>query len=369
MEISRAFFMALTTTCKSFLDLLQAPAEIPIQLVASPTPIRRRGSNIPAGNGNASANAPVSVATAPTEPSVEDNLALKTMMNMLVHWGHLQMELFTAAFARQVQVGSSDKCESVIEHYRMVSDTLGLAHHYTPTASKAGNASVGGNALLPRGMSRPSPTRPADGSASDNAPVRKMIPGPLTFVANCVHVAHEDAVGIMDSQLHMQGAASLSWLLLPDIRKWVHAFADELVKEIYVQIRQEEWFAVSDIGLEVEKPTIKSATDSGETKSTKSTDGSMQIEIPDMTTQTASLSYAWLVMILNNFINESWILLNFCRVMTENAKTSSHSGSPPLLPSPTHGSSEVTSYSRADLSEVSLCSVLYCTVLYCTVLL
>jgi hypothetical protein len=361
MEISRAFFVALTTACKSFLDLLHAPSDIPSLTAAvspNPTPARRRGSSMAAGSSPM--NVPAQTNPPPVEMPIEDTEALKTMMSMLVHWGHLQMELFVAAFSRQVQVGASDKCGAVIEHYRMVCDNLGMMQHQAATLSSP--ASLGSNSQLSRGMGR------------DATPVRRSIFGPLTFVANCLHVAHEDAVGIMDSQLHMQGAASLSWLLLPDIRKWVHVFADEIVKEIYVQIRQEEWFPIIDVNLELTVPTIEAP------EANKPVDVSVGITIDvgdsnAIVPRPVALSYAWLVMILDNFTSESWILLNFSRVVAaavERAKQSrSHGeadrGAPapsaylrPVSPhqgsSQNSGSSEPTSsYSRADLSEVRLC--------------
>ena len=162
---------------------------------------------------------------------------------------------------------------------------------------------------------------------------KRVITGPLSFIAHCVSMAYQDAVNIMDYHLHMQGASSVTWLLLPDIRKWVNIFADEVIKEIYVQVRQEEWFLVHCSAIELSLPSTQTVTQGAEEMLSEDAHEDIDVHVgvddegmssPD--TKAASLSYIWLTMMTSHFIQECWGLLHYVPASATSPASSSTTG-------------------------------------------
>lgn len=102
-DLSRAFFTALTTSCKTFLELFQTvelqqqQASAQQQQHAAAMPSNAKRSSMAAGAMNTFRSAPIA-SVRPTDD------AMRVMLSMLVHWCHDQMELFSVALSRQVRL-------------------------------------------------------------------------------------------------------------------------------------------------------------------------------------------------------------------------------------------------------------------------
>ncbi len=110
IELSKAFFSALTNTCKTFLDLFQTvesqqqqQQQQQQQLSGQSTASRR--ASVQSGKSSVAPSIQQSAATATNSPPmVQPNQeAMRIMLSMLVHWAHQQMNVFAIALSRQVR--------------------------------------------------------------------------------------------------------------------------------------------------------------------------------------------------------------------------------------------------------------------------
>lgn len=66
--------------------------------------------------------------------------------------------------------------------------------------------------------------------------------GSLSFAASCLESAFSEARSM--DRLQLQSTPCLGWVLLPEIQQFVSSYAEEFIKEIAGQVRQETWAPV-----------------------------------------------------------------------------------------------------------------------------
>eukprot|EP00603_Paraphysomonas_imperforata_P004474 CAMPEP_0114420236 /NCGR_PEP_ID=MMETSP0103-20121206/4451_1 /TAXON_ID=37642 ORGANISM="Paraphysomonas imperforata, Strain PA2" /NCGR_SAMPLE_ID=MMETSP0103 /ASSEMBLY_ACC=CAM_ASM_000201 /LENGTH=763 /DNA_ID=CAMNT_0001588705 /DNA_START=97 /DNA_END=2388 /DNA_ORIENTATION=+ len=389
-ELSRVFFVNLRDACQSFLDLFSKPPSL--QLASSSSP-----------------------AVDGSDRLVMFDESDVASLSYLVGWLQDQMTVFVSALARQIQVGAA---EYAAEVFQLPMSALLKTHDGNSGADVASHSSSvmsarlsvspnnslkrassllhqvlttpGESSVMSRGVKRVSSVSrvPLGRTSSARASVAvdsssilsattRATEGPLTFTSRCLQVAFREAV-VLD-RLGLQGASSLSWNMMPEIKAIVNSFADDIIKDIENKVLQDDWVKVKCTNSEVTLPcraaTKKSAapaTQSDPDTTSKPKRGLSSLfggisnveddddNIIDTVENTlsgdisiyTSTSYQWVSALLTYFIGEVYSLL----LVQPPASEAVHSPSPRNSAS---GRGDTTAparggntYSRVDLCEL-----------------
>ena len=168
-------------------------------------------------------------------------------------------------------------------------------------------------------MSAPSRCMEVGGASNrrSNYNFRRVV-GPLKFTRECLNIALQQAAEL--SRTGLQGFADLSWLLLPELKKLINVYSEDLLKETINQVRLDTWTGMRARAVSVNLPL--SLLDQASEDSPFLVSPSAHVhggnasghEAPHGLQGGASRpllgsSFDWLTVCLTHFIEDSWHLL------------------------------------------------------------
>lgn len=115
----------------------------------------------------------------------------------------------------------------------------------------------------------------------------------MSFAASCLETAFAEA-RVMD-RLQLQSTPCLGWILLPEVQQFVSSYAEEFVREIAGQVRQETWAAVVPSYFSVVMPGFSRSA------------GRQAAGAGDKQPSVA-LSFDWVASVLNHFCGNALVM-------------------------------------------------------------
>lgn len=123
--------------------------------------------------------------------------------------------------------------------------------------------------------------------------------GSLSFASSCLETAFAEARAM--DRLQLQSTPCLGWILLPEVQQFVSSYAEEFVREIAGQVRQETWAPVAPKYFSVVMPGLNRASGPGAGRPAGGSDKQQQPSV--------SQSFDWVASVLNHFCGTIFCLL------------------------------------------------------------
>lgn len=203
------------------------------------------------------------------------------IMSILLSWAHTQIAALAHIISKQIQIGAKEMSAIIIIHMKpkIVNNESNNAVTFqddendtTPLSSTSHN------------------------NNNDNDKNTIFVHGPLSYAKECIEAAflqasHRNALGL-------QGFADLRWLLVPELKKIITAYAEDLMRETVSQVKHDSWRMMRPRVIEI---SFKSYMTMDE-----SSFHSFHGEVSD---ETCSSSFDWITACITHFFHEVWHLL------------------------------------------------------------
>ncbi len=244
-----------------------------------------------------------------------------SIMNSLIVWAHHQTSELVQALMQQIHLAAKEYSTLAIIHMKpKISSILS-----SKGRSGSGKSDSKKHPLIPS-----SPTDHDDDESSDSsdssssrddeegsvaediggAPVAysstyslekdlRSFVGPLKFARDCINIAFVQA-----SEMNMtglQGFADLSWLMLPQLKKLVNSYGEDLIKETINQVRLDSW-----LGL---KPRVVAIVPPATLLRPHAANDNLPMARNSDVALPLGTSFDWLTVCLTHFIDDIWALL------------------------------------------------------------
>eukprot|EP01038_Epipyxis_sp_PR26KG_P012943 gene12943-17352_t len=201
-----------------------------------------------------------------------------TIMSLLLVWIQGQVSAFAEVLSRQILLGINEYAAIIIIQLRQ-------------TASN--DQQINNDFAMEMNQEQQIIQRKIDIASQS---------GSLTFAASCLEVVYRESKKLDSHRLIQCCTPCLGYVLLPEIQKFVRVYADEFIKEIENQVRQDSWALVYPQHVDVRSPAEADAQ-------YNLTDNKSQVISSNSTSVMTSLSYDWMVLVFIHFCDELWVLI------------------------------------------------------------
>jgi len=247
-----------------------------------------------------------------------------SIMSILIVWAHHQTAALVEALMQQVRLAAKEYSALAIFHLKPKIAT-GL-YSKSNVTSAVNSPMIDGDKkrqqLMPSSPMQPD-EQPAQRSPDNHfEPIAyppsymlhedlRSFVGPLKFTRDCINIALQQASDM--NATGMQGFAELSWLMLPQLKKLVNTYSEDLIKETINQVRLDTWLGMRPRAIKIFPPsTLVNPQAAGVERTSYVGRGSLSVMEPTAShVITASLgaSFDWLTVCLTHFIDDVWCLL------------------------------------------------------------
>ncbi len=238
-----------------------------------------------------------------------------SIMNILVTWCHQQTAALVDILMQQIREASKEYVTLSILHLKPNVDGVG----------NCDSENVGGSIVLPNSprsqVASPVGRERSESNMSTISAITsistklintirftsnfRFVEGPLKFTRECLNIAFQQAVEL--NRTGLQGFADLSWLLLPQLKKLVNSYSEDLIKETINQVRVDTWVGTKARVVTIEIPSSllnQSVKD-------EPTAATISVPISDTSDEDRLLgsSFDWIAVSITHYLHDAWHLL------------------------------------------------------------
>jgi hypothetical protein len=222
---------------------------------------------------------------------------IPSIMSILVIWCQTQTSSLVDILMQQIRIAAKEYAALAIIHMKPKADFSSNdeinddnANDNDNTIDKQGNQGE----LISLTQTEGQEEGQESGSYSDY----HKIGGPLKFTRECLNIVFHHAIEL--NQTGLQSFADLSWLLLPQLKKLVNTYSEDLIKETINQVQLDSWVGYKPRMTSIQLPnSILNRFDMDNN------------DIIPPATELCNLgsSFDWLTVAVTHFLDDVWNLL------------------------------------------------------------